>query len=264
MEDGIASMTCQDKQWFRSFRAIGVQRCFGEDTKLFRVKTGDAWAVATKYQIAGFNQIFVNPADKKQEQWEANLLEAVQFMKNENVPFVVVTPVIPEFRAHCLRFGMQLKEKAIICPMMLSRMEFSLVDDNDPHHALVVEVVDDEPTLLETRRMIGDLSDNSYLCKCRADWHRIYILRDSLGGAIASTVIATILGEGAVGISGLETKEELRRQGYGKSLLRRVMNICYSEGHSKFLLASSDDGYQLYKQLGFIEVEKWNMFEVEQ
>lgn len=51
------------------------------------------------------------------------------------------------------------------------------------------------------------------------------------------------------------TKQEYRKQGYSKKLIKLLMDEARKKGVSKIILNYTDEGYHLYKSLGFKEID---------
>jgi ribosomal protein S18 acetylase RimI-like enzyme len=75
-------------------------------------------------------------------------------------------------------------------------------------------------------------------------------------GAIVSTALAVTIGD-AVGIFNVATTPELRGRGYGGALTVRAARDGFADGAEFAYLHASEIGHDLYRRLGFLDVEEY-------
>ncbi len=79
------------------------------------------------------------------------------------------------------------------------------------------------------------------------------------GRAVA--IVAMVAAAGAIGVYSLATLPSSRRRGYGEALLRAAgEEMSRRTGLSRFVLQSTEAGYELYKRMGFRDVTRFAVY----
>ena len=78
-------------------------------------------------------------------------------------------------------------------------------------------------------------------------------------GVLVSTA-ATMVVEDVVAAWSVATPPAHRRQGHADALLRGALAGAWADGARRCLLNSSPEGEPLYRALGFVELERWQMW----
>jgi len=79
------------------------------------------------------------------------------------------------------------------------------------------------------------------------------------GKAIA--IVAMVAAADAIGVYSLGTLPAFRRRGYGEALLRAsAAEVMRRTGHSRFVLQSTEAGYDLYRRMGFRNVTRFAVY----
>jgi len=75
------------------------------------------------------------------------------------------------------------------------------------------------------------------------------------------SIVAVVETEAAIGIYSLATHPWHRRKGYGEALLRAAVAVAEQRtGPRKIILQASEDGYALYRRLGFRDVTRFTVY----
>jgi len=79
------------------------------------------------------------------------------------------------------------------------------------------------------------------------------------GRAVA--IVALVAAADAIGVYSRATLPSFRRRGYGEALLRTAgAEVSRKTGLSRFVLQSTEAGYELYKRMGFRDVTKFAVY----
>jgi ribosomal protein S18 acetylase RimI-like enzyme len=74
-------------------------------------------------------------------------------------------------------------------------------------------------------------------------------------------IVAMVAAADAIGVYSLATLPSFRRRGYGETLLRAAgAEVSGRTGLSRFVLQSTEAGYELYKRMGFRDVTKFAVY----
>jgi ribosomal protein S18 acetylase RimI-like enzyme len=87
-----------------------------------------------------------------------------------------------------------------------------------------------------------------------APWASMYVAE--LDGVPVATGYGVRVGD-YVGVYCIGVPPEFRGRGYGRLVTERVMTDAFSAGATGAFLQSSDDGFPLYKSMGYETVETW-------
>jgi ribosomal protein S18 acetylase RimI-like enzyme len=75
------------------------------------------------------------------------------------------------------------------------------------------------------------------------------------------SIVAVVETEAAIGIYSLATHPWHRKKGYGESLLRSVIaRTLERSGPKKIILQSSEEGYSMYRRMGFRDVTRFTVY----
>ncbi|HLW76512.1 MAG TPA: GNAT family N-acetyltransferase, partial [Bryobacteraceae bacterium] len=79
------------------------------------------------------------------------------------------------------------------------------------------------------------------------------------GRAVA--IIALVAAAGVIGVYSLATLPDYRRHGFAEALLRTATaEVSRRTGLTRIILQSTDQGYTLYKRMGFRDVTKFTVY----
>ncbi len=79
------------------------------------------------------------------------------------------------------------------------------------------------------------------------------------GKAVA--IVSMVAAAESIGVYSLATLPAYRRRGYGEALLREAgAEMVRRTGYSRFVLQSTEAGYELYKRMGFGDVTKFAVY----
>jgi len=122
----------------------------------------------------------------------------------------------------------------------------------------------------ETRAAFAEITsvcfDIPYLVSRAVYWRERAWTQDYQGfvgyvNGKAVCIVAMVAAAGAIGVYSLATMPGVRRRGYGESLLRAAAGeMTRRTGISKFVLQSTDAGYEIYKRMGFRDVTKFTVY----
>jgi GNAT superfamily N-acetyltransferase len=74
-------------------------------------------------------------------------------------------------------------------------------------------------------------------------------------------IAATVAASGVIGVYSLATRPSYRRMGYAEALLRAAVTETQQEtGIEKVILQSTEDGYPLYRRLGFRDSTRFSVY----
>jgi ribosomal protein S18 acetylase RimI-like enzyme len=79
-------------------------------------------------------------------------------------------------------------------------------------------------------------------------------------GEVDGNPVSTGLGvitDASVGVFNIATPPECRRRGYGAALTSRIVKDAFKAGAASAWLQSSTEGYSIYEELGFRNLEEW-------
>lgn len=82
----------------------------------------------------------------------------------------------------------------------------------------------------------------------------------SLDGEPVATTAAFLHGDGMAGIYNVSTTEAARRKGIGAALTAAGITAALEAGNDAVALQSSEAGYRVYEQLGFVEICQFHSF----
>ena len=75
------------------------------------------------------------------------------------------------------------------------------------------------------------------------------------------SIVALVAAAGAIGVYSLGTIPAFRRKGFGESLLRVAgAEMSRLTGLKKFVLQSTEAGYEIYKRMGFRDVTRFSVY----
>jgi len=72
--------------------------------------------------------------------------------------------------------------------------------------------------------------------------------------------LAAVRIEDSLAIWSMATAPDERRRGYGRDLVQAVLSDAAAQGATECLLHSSGEGEPLYYELGFEQLERWQMW----
>lgn len=90
------------------------------------------------------------------------------------------------------------------------------------------------------------------------DGHSLWGAFDGFGRL--ASCLATVRVQDAVVVWSMATAPALRRRGFGAAVLRTALADAAARGVTVSLLSSSEDGEELYRALGYRELERWQQW----
>lgn len=226
-----------------SIRVVAATLPEGDDRTFGTVR-----AVSTGLDTDMLNEIYLF-----QEPSRPDLVQAVEWMEDRNVPFnvVVASPVLDE-------------AKPIITDLGFTHV------GSEP--GMVLDPLGDipaneSPADISEATEEGELGDAgevfaSVFGVSPAISSRLFQSSDSIDRIDTRTLLAEVEGEPAgcglciinddiVGVYGIAVREGFRRQGIGKALTWETLRVGRNNGGRIAMLLSTEMGYPLYKQMGF-------------